>query len=72
MVHLLCTFDFKNTTKKMKFKKLAFLACYVHPRQKGLGSPEIILNLVYGTETMTEKSIQKFWRLFGEIISVQK
>ena len=31
---------------------------------------EIILNLVYGTETMTEKRIQKLWRLVSEIISI--
>ena len=36
-----------------------------------MDSPEIILNLVYGTKTMTEKRIKKFSRLFGEIIYIQ-
>ena len=37
-----------------------------------MGSPEIILNQVCGTETMTDKRFEKFWRLFGEIVCIQK
>ena len=52
--------------KKVKFnRKLVFLAFKVHPRQKiKVGHLcSIIFNQVYGTETMTEKRIKKFWRL---------
>ena len=42
---------YKKTVKKVKFnRKPTCLAFEVYPRQKRLGSPEIIINLVYGTE----------------------